>query len=164
MKALAQPLEKLLADCLIFLLGAMALDVMWQIVTRFIINDPSTWTEELARFLLIWLGCLGAAYGVAQRFHLEMDYFLDKTSGARRELIDRIISAITLLLSLSVMVYGGGRLMWIANELNQVSPALNLPMSWVYAVLPISGVLMAYFALLQILHPVPHETEPEAID
>ncbi len=149
---------------LIVLMAAMALDVLWQVVTRFIFNSPSVWTEELARFILIWLGSLGAAYGVAEGFHLEMDYFLKKTEGYRRRLLDRIILAILLLIGLGVFFFGGGRLVLLANELGQTSPALGLPMSLVYLALPLSGLLIVYFALYRMRHPLPQPTTDQPID
>jgi TRAP-type C4-dicarboxylate transport system permease small subunit len=149
---------------LIILMAAMAVDVLWQVVTRFILNAPSVWTEELARFILIWLGSLGAAYGVAEGFHLEMDYFLKQAKDDRRRLLERIILAILLLIGLGVFFFGGGRLVLLANELGQTSPALGLPMSLIYLALPLSGLLMAYFALHRMRHPLPPQTTDEPID
>ncbi len=149
---------------LILLLAAMALDVLWQVVTRFIIGDPSVWTEELARFILIWLGALGAAYGVAEGFHLEMDYFLQKASETRRRQLDRVILAILLLIGLGVFLFGGGSLVLLAQDLGQTSPALGLPMSAIYLSLPISGILIAYFAVHRMGHPVAHDKPSEPID
>ncbi len=149
---------------LIVLMAAMALDVMWQVVTRFVLNSPSVWTEELARFILIWLGSLGAAYGVAEGFHLEMDYFLKKATGLKRRLLDRIILAILLLIGVGVFLIGGGSLVLLANELGQTSPALGLPMSLVYLALPLSGMLIVFFALYRMQHPLPPQITDEPIN
>jgi TRAP-type C4-dicarboxylate transport system permease small subunit len=142
----------------------MALDVLWQIITRFILNNPSTWTEELARFILIWLGSLGAAFGVGEGFHLEMDYFIRKTPPQRRMLLDRIISMIILFIATAVFIFGGGRLLLLANELGQTSAALGIPMSWVYLSLPLSGILMIVSCIHNLQHPAEHKQTEQTID
>jgi TRAP-type C4-dicarboxylate transport system permease small subunit len=53
----------------------MVLNVAWQVLTRFVLQNPSSYTEELARYLLIWLGLLGAGYCVGQRSHLAIDIY-----------------------------------------------------------------------------------------
>jgi TRAP-type C4-dicarboxylate transport system permease small subunit len=145
-------------------MAAMALDVLWQIFTRFILGDPSVWTEELARFILIWLGALGAAYGVGQGFHLEMDYFLQKAAPKRRQLMDRTILITILVIALGVFFVGGGRLLLLSHQLGQTSPALGLHMTWVYLALPVSGLLMAFSALHRMRHPLDHSQPQEPID
>jgi TRAP-type C4-dicarboxylate transport system permease small subunit len=149
---------------LVVIMACLALDVLWQIITRFIIGDPSVWTEELARYLLIWLGALGAALGVGEGFHLEMDYFLQKAKPAARKQMDRIIILITALVALTIFMIGGGRLVLLAHQLEQTSAALAIPMSWVYAALPLSGLLMLGFCLQQLRHPTPHTRLQSAID
>ncbi|MGZ0654912.1 TRAP transporter small permease [Coraliomargarita sp. W4R53] len=156
--------QKCLEVLLIVLMASMALDVLWQIITRFILDDPSTWTEELARFILIWLGSLGAAFGVGEGFHLEMDYFLQKSSPTTRVLLDRIILVLTMLIAAAVFVYGGGRLLLLANELGQISAALSIPMSWVYVSLPLSGVLMLGSCIYHLQYPTEHSLPQEPID
>ncbi len=146
-------LDRTLETALIVLMAAMALDVIWQIFTRFVLNDPSSWTEELARFLMIWLCTLGAAYGVSQRFHLEMDYFLAKSSGAGRVFMDRVIESFVLLFSAAVMFFGGWCLVSLSYSLGQTSPALGLPLGTVYLSVPVSGALMVFFAIFNLRHP-----------
>ena len=62
MQSLLSPLDKFLRGMLVFLMTAMVFSVSWQVVSRYLFSSPSSWTEEVARFLLIWIGTLGAAY------------------------------------------------------------------------------------------------------
>ncbi len=71
-------LVKLLEWAVIGVTGFLVLDVMWQNITRFIIGDPSKWTEELARMLLIWVSLMGAALAFERKGHLGVDYFVGK--------------------------------------------------------------------------------------
>lgn len=157
-------LEKLLELALILLMAVMVLDVLWQVATRFLFGDPSVWTEELARFILIWLGTLGAAYGVAKGFHLEMDYLLNKLKGTARKNADRIILGIIALVGALVFLAGGLRLVWLTAQLSQTSPALGLPMSGVYAALPLSGVLIVFFAVHRMVYPLQKTSQPTDTD
>src|SRR5690625_5834068 len=75
---LMQVLDKALGYFLAFLMAAMVIDVSWQVITRFVLGEPSAYTEELARFLLIWIGILGAAYSFRKRAHLGLDLFVRK--------------------------------------------------------------------------------------
>lgn len=157
-------LQKWLQRLLIILMGAMAINVLWQVATRFLIGDPSVWTEELARFILIWLGSLGAAYGVGENFHLEMDFFIQKASPARRKRMEQAIQIVILLIAGSIFIYGGFRLLYLAHDLGQTSPALGVSMTWVYAVLPLSGILMAISCIVNLLNPAPHISQKQPTD
>lgn len=157
-------MQKTLRGLLIFLMAAMAIDVLWQIATRFLLGDPSVWTEELARFILIWLGCLGAAFGVGEGFHLEMDYFLQKAGLKCRQFLDRVILGVVAIIACVVFIFGGIRLLYIAHDLGQTSAALGIPMAWVYLVIPVSGILMVVSCIYRIQHPLPAAQTSSTVD
>jgi len=128
----------------------MVLDVSWQVITRFILQDPSSFTEELAGFLLIWIGLLGSSYALYTKSHLGIDIITSKLSGFRKRLTQIMIHVIVILFALFVLVIGGIRLVNITLTLNQISPTLGIPMGYVYLVLPITGLLMIYYSLVFI--------------
>lgn len=123
----------------VFLMTVLVLDVVWQVVSRFLLRDPSTVTEELARYLLIWLGLFGAAYAAGQGSHLSVD-LLGSSRSRRRA--SRIAEALFGLL----LVGGGARLVYLQLVLGQSSAALGLPMGLVYLAAPIAGLLFIYYA------------------
>jgi TRAP-type C4-dicarboxylate transport system permease small subunit len=146
-----QTLDNVLTRLLVFLMSAMVLNVVWQVFTRFVLQDASSWTEELARFLLIWLGLLGAAWAVGQRMHLAIDLLPAALSGTKARRLNRLLQAFVLIFALLAMVIGGGRLVYLTLTLEQTSAALALPLGYVYLALPLSGLLIVAYGVLNIL-------------
>jgi TRAP-type C4-dicarboxylate transport system permease small subunit len=143
-------IDKYLGYFLAFLMMIMTLDVLWGVFTRYAFGSQADWSEELARFLLIWIGTLGAAYASGQRMHLAIDLLMPKLSPSNQQKLFVFINLIILLFAFFVMVVGGIRLLYITQILGQTSAALQLPMTIVYAVLPISGLLVIYYKLHEI--------------
>ena len=145
-KTINQILEGLLA--LIF--GLLVVDVLWQVFSRYVIGQSSSFTEEFARFSLIWLSILGAAYLNGQREHLSIDYFLEKLTPEKRKKRIIVIELLMLLFALVIMVIGGGNLVYITLHLGQSSSALQVPLGYVYAIVPISGLLIIFYSIYNI--------------
>jgi len=140
--------DSILAWTLIVLMAANVFNVLWQVFTRFILKNPSAFTEELARFLLIWVGLLGAAYATGRKMHLAIEVILERLEGKIREIAEFAIQFFILLFALLVMVVGGIRLVGITLALDQISAALRIKLGYVYLVLPISGLLIMFYALV----------------
>lgn len=151
MATLCQAIEKLLKYLLMFLMVLMVVDVSWQVLTRFLLSDPSSFTEELARYLLVWIGLLGASYAYRTHAHLGIDILVRKFQGPTLILVTTISIITCLMFALLVMVRGGLNLVMLTLELDQTSAALNVPMGLVYIVIPLSGILIAIFAVEQLL-------------
>lgn len=150
MKKLKKRLDFILSRIVIIIMGLMVLNVLWQVFSRFILKNPSSFTEELARYSLIWLGLLGASYASGQKLHLAIDLLPTKLKGQKKIYLDIIIELCVLLFSITAMVIGGTRLVLITLELNQISAALQIPLGYVYLVLPISGAIMFFYSLFFI--------------
>jgi len=143
--------ERGLGCALVLLMAVMVIDVTWQVVSRFILRSPSSFTEELAGFLLIWIGLLGAAYGFRTRAHLGIDILVERLTGVRRRAAEVAAHTLVLLFAVTTMVGGGLRLVGLAFELDQISAAMGLRMGFVYLVLPVSGALIVLFSLEAIV-------------
>jgi TRAP-type C4-dicarboxylate transport system permease small subunit len=148
---LKKRVDKLLELTLVFLMGANVLNVLWQVFTRFVLRDPSSFTEELARYLLIWVGLLGASYAAGKKMHLAIDVVLQALKNKRKIWAEIGIQVFIFLFSFSVMVVGGLRLVTITLTLNQISAALRIKLGYVYLALPISGLLIMFYAALFII-------------
>jgi len=163
-------ITKILEKILIVLMATIVIDVSWQIFTRFILKDPSSFTEELAGFLLIWIGLLGASYALYTRVHLGIDILTAKLEGLSRQVSEIIIYTAVLIFALFVLVVGGLRLVMLTFTLNQISPAIGIPMWYVYSVLPLTGFLMIYYSIVFIVkalrsEPIsPVETQIQTVD
>jgi TRAP-type C4-dicarboxylate transport system permease small subunit len=142
--------DKVLEWILIALVAVNVLNVLWQVFTRFVLKDSSSFTEELARFLLIWVGLLGASYAAGKKMHLAIDVVLKSLGGKAREMAELSIQTFIFLFSLFVMVIGGIRLVAITLKLNQISAALRIQLGYVYCVLPLSGLLIMFYATVFI--------------
>jgi len=145
--ALLRPIDKLLVAFLTLLMIAIVVDVSWQVITRFLLDTPSSYTEEVARFLLIWIGLLGASYAYRTRAHLGLDIITSQLTGSSKRNTELTAIIISALFAASVMIYGGAKLVMLTFELNQVSASLGIPMSYIYLVIPLSGSLICLFAL-----------------
>lgn len=147
-------IDKWLSYILIFLMGIMVINVLWQVASRYLIGSPSVFTDELAGFLLIWVGLLGSGYAAGQGLHLAIDILPQSLNGKRKIMLNKVINAFVALFALLVMVIGGGRLVYLTLELEQLSSSLQLPLGYVYAVLPLSGLLILYYSLYNIITPI----------
>lgn len=134
------------------LLALMVLSVLWQIFSRYLMNSPSSFTEELARYLFIWIGILGAAYASGQQTHLAIDILPPKLNPVNRIRLRIFINVLIILFSLTVLVIGGGNLVYVNDLLGQSSAALGVPLSWVYSIVPMSGLLVIYYKVHEIIN------------
>lgn len=132
-------------------MAILVLDVLWQVFTRFILRDPSSWTEELARYLLIWVGLLGAAYAAGLKMHLALDLLPTKLEGSRRRRLGIFIELSAFAFALFALVIGGLRLVMVTLVLGQTSAALEIPIGYVYLVVPVSGLLIMFYSVAHIL-------------
>jgi len=144
-------LNKVLELCLVILMSVLVVDVLWQVFSRYLLSSPSSFTDELAGYLLIWVGVLGAAYVAGRKEHLAIDILVQKSPPARQRIMQIIIHSLILMFALSVMVIGGSVLVYTRFVLQVKSAALQLPLGYVYSVLPISGLIIIYYEVLHIL-------------
>ncbi|HEY8567886.1 TRAP transporter small permease [Microbulbifer sp.] len=154
-----QKIEKALAFALGALLALMVVDVTWQILTRFLPMQPSSYTEELARYLLVWIGILGGAYAFRKKSHLGIDLLTNALHGTARKTVQIFVVLVCFGFAASAMVYGGSKLMLLTFELEQYSAALNIPMGYVYSVLPLSGLLICLFSIDQLVELITAKQE-----
>jgi TRAP-type C4-dicarboxylate transport system permease small subunit len=156
--------DKLLEMALIILMGANVINVLWQVFTRFVLKDPSSFTEELARFLLIWVGLLGASYAASKKMHLAIDVALQTLKDKKKIAVEIIIQTFIFLFSFFVMVVGGLRLVAITLTLNQISAALRIKLGYVYLVLPLSGLLIMFYASIFIIERLQAHSGKKLVD
>ncbi|MCY9852058.1 TRAP transporter small permease [Vibrio mediterranei] len=143
MEIIFKQLERL---CIIILVALVIL-CFWQVFSRYGLNNPSTFTEELLRSFLVWMVMLGSALAFKTREHLALVFIFEKLSPKAGKKLRIINDCIVLFFTLFVMVYGGYDL--IVSAGSQKTAILGIPMSWVYSCVFISGLLVT---LIQIQH------------
>lgn len=142
--------NRLIEIMLISIFAVLVFDVLFQVFSRYILNTSFSWTEELARFSLIWLSILGAAYLNAKREHLSMDFLYRKLSASSKKKMSILIEVFIFLFALVVMVIGGMNLVYTTLHLGQLSGTLRIPLGYVYAIFPLCGVLIMCFSVYHI--------------
>ncbi len=156
-------LVKLLEWLVILAMGLLVLDVLWGVSSRglgqlkawleisagvrvpFLPNGQSPWTEELARFLLIWTALLGAALAFQRGAHLGVDFLVARFHPDTRKAVRWIGHLLVLVFAGLVLVKGGWTLVATALASGQVTPALGLKKWIIYAVIPVAGLFVILF-------------------
>jgi TRAP-type C4-dicarboxylate transport system permease small subunit len=147
-----QRFDTLIGHFLTILMVAMLISVVWQVFTRYIVQVPSAFTDELARYLLIWIGTLGAAFIAGKNMHLAIDLLPGHLEGRAKYRLLVIINLLIISFALLVMVIGGIRLVYITYTLGQTSAALQIPLSFIYSIMPLSGMLIIFYKIYDIIY------------
>jgi len=150
--ALRKTIDKIVERILMTIMAIMVVNVLWQVFTRYIMGNPSSFTDELARYLMIWIGVLGAAYVSGKRLHVSIDFLPSKFNAVTQKKLAQVVNFIIIVFSIGAMVIGGGRLVYVSFILGQQSPALQIPLAVVYFALPISGILIVFYKISDILN------------
>jgi TRAP-type C4-dicarboxylate transport system permease small subunit len=125
-------------------LFAMLVSTLVGVADRFVIGSGLPWPEELARFLLIWTSLLAAAVAAKHQAHFRLTFVYERLGPIWAFIIDGITIG-----SLLFVAWQGIRLVEIFHF--QTSPALGLPMSFVYAAVPASTILMSLYIFRNML-------------
>jgi TRAP-type C4-dicarboxylate transport system permease small subunit len=147
LKALVRVLEWLT----IVLFAALVLDVLWGVVSRYVLGTQSRWTEELAIYLLVWVSLLGATLAFRDRAHLGVDYFVGKLDPSARRLATIIAEVAVILFASFGLVYGGYMLVSETLRSGQLTPAMGWKIGYFYSVVPLSGLFIVAFSLENLL-------------
>jgi TRAP-type C4-dicarboxylate transport system permease small subunit len=124
--------------------------VVWQVVGRYFLNSSTSFTDELSRFLFIWVSLLGAAYVLGKRGHIAITGLIDMAPRGVRRGIDILIAGLVIVFALVVLGWGGWLLVERNLRLGQVTPAMLVPVAYVYLIIPLSGLLTAIYATLVV--------------
>jgi len=134
----------------LFIVSTMALlvvDVVWGVFTRYALGEQAKWTEELARFLLVWVALLGGAVAFRTKSHLGVDYFVNRLHPDARKGTAVVAHLAVLFFAVVVLLVGGAEVVSEALALEQTTPALGWKMGYVYLCLPISGFFVMLYTM-----------------
>lgn len=135
-------------------MGLLLLDVCWQVFSRYILQNPSSFTDELARYLLIWLSLLGTAYMVGEKEHIAINLLSKKLNPLLQSII---INGSMLSFAVLVMIIGGSYLVNTVLSLDQLSATLQIPMGYIYLAIPLSGILISFYSLVNLVESFKRE-------
>lgn len=144
---LIRRLTWLVERVLILLSMLIAAVVFLQVVFRYVLQQPLYWSEELPRYLLIWMSFLAAALAQKNEAHINITLAVTPLPMAVQRVI-RLLANLVILGFLGVLVYSGSLVTRITAA--HRSTALQIPMAVVYAALPVGAALMMLYLVLQI--------------
>lgn len=145
-------MTKLLAAIATILLSVMTLLVLYQVFTRYVLNSPAAFTEELVRYFLIWTGFVGAAYAFITREHMCLVLVRDSLKPESRRVLMTVTDVLILIFAVFVITVGGFKLAMSAQKV--FSALLGIPRSLVYAMAPVSGLFIIVAQIINIYEDV----------
>lgn len=160
MQSLRQILDKVLVSICVVLFIEMTIVGTYQIVTRYFFNSPSTISEEMVTYSFTWLSILGAASVFGKRGHLCMSFFSAKFAGRKKAYLDIFSELCVMLTAVSLLIYGG--YIMSTENFSQETASLGISMGLLYAVLPISGIIICLYSILNITDIVKALSSPDA--
>ena len=133
----------------IILFAVMVIVGTYQIITRFIFNSPSTVSEELLTYTFAWMAIFSSAYVFGKRDHMRMTFVADKLPKEQRKILEIVIELLIIAFAVIVLIYGGFTIMGLT--MTQKTASLGVMMGVVYAVVPICGILIAIYGVLNVI-------------
>jgi TRAP-type C4-dicarboxylate transport system permease small subunit len=135
-------IEKALDAILVLMMIAMGSSIFIQVFSRYIINRPTGWSEELARYLFVWITFLGGAVVIRKRRHVDVSFLTDRLP-RRVAGILYLVADLAVLFFLGALAWAGIGITGVAHR--QLSAAMEFPMSFAYAAMPVGAILMFFF-------------------
>lgn len=146
-------LDNFLKVMCICLCGFMVILVSWQVISRFVLHDPSAISEELANICFVWMALLGAALLYGERGHMAISFIPEKLGPVKQHIVFIISEIFTLAMASIILTYGGYNI--ASNAMTQTNAAmLWLKIGQIYSVVPIVGVCIVFYSLYNILESV----------
>ena len=133
----------------IILFAVMVVVGTYQIITRFVFNNPSTISEELLTYTFAWMAIFSSAYVFGKRDHMRMTFVADKLPKEQRKILEIIIELLVIAFAVIVLIYGGFTIMGLT--MTQKTASLGVMMGVIYAVVPICGILIAIYGVLNVI-------------
>lgn len=133
----------------IVLFAVMVVVGTYQIITRFIFNSPSTVSEELLTYTFAWMAIFSSAYVFGKRDHMRMTFIADKLPKEQRKILEIVIELLIIAFAVIVLIYGGFTIMGLT--MTQKTASLGVMMGVIYAVVPICGILIAIYGVLNVI-------------
>jgi TRAP-type C4-dicarboxylate transport system permease small subunit len=138
--------NRILVFIITVLFGAMSLASLLQVIFRYVLKQPLPWSEELARFLFVWVVFLGSAVAIKEKAHVGLEYFVDQLKVSQRKIIYALAYILCMFMSIIICINGFNV---VKSTLTQLSPAMQVPMGYVYFAIPL-GFLLSFFNFIYL--------------
>ena len=151
-------LEKGIKILMAIMIGGMVALISLQVGFRYLLNQPLTWSEEVARHLMIWSALLGAAVAYRRKGHLGMDVIVMLFSPQWKRIVEGIVHLLSIGFFGLILLNG---IPLVQKTMSQLSSAILIPMGYIYAALPVGSAFLLLFALEKLLGFYQREETPE---
>ncbi len=159
-------LRKLLNQLLNILAGgsflAMVILTCWQVLTRYVLKNPSSWSEELVSYLFAWMALLGSSLVVGERGHMNIPLLMDRLNPDARKCLAIFSEIVAFLFAGIILVFGGVQITSLA--MGQMTSSLGIAIGFFYLVLPISGILNIIYTILNIVEILTEKIHSESVN
>ena len=149
MNALRNALTKLLNGLAGISFIAMVVLTCWQVFTRYVLKNPSSWSEELVSYLFAWASLLGASLITGERGHMNIPIVVERLGSGARKALGIFAELVAFAFSAIILVYGGVQITQLA--MGQMTSSLGVAVGVFYVVLPLCGVLNMIYTVLNIV-------------
>lgn len=144
------------------LLAFMSILTCYQVFMRYVIHRPSTMSEDILSFSFVWISLLATALVFGERDHMNLSFFVGKMTPKMQKVIAVFSEVLVLAVSILVFLYGGKGLLGVGAL--QVSPTLGITMDIIYSVVPISGILIMAYAIINIILIITDKIEDKEVE
>ena len=160
MKTLRTVLDQLLHVLAGVSFLAMVVLTCWQVLTRYLLKSPSTWSEELVSYLFAWASLFGASLVTGERGHMNIPILIDRLKPGAQKIFHIFGELVAFAFSAIILVYGGIQITQLA--MGQMTSSLGVAVGVFYVVLPLCGILNMVYTILNIIDICkPEKTETE---
>ena len=128
---------------------AMVILTCWQVFTRYILQNPSSWSEELVAYLFAWASLFGAALVTGERGHMNIPILVEKCSMGVQKILAIFAEVIAGVFAIVILLYGGVQIYSLA--MGQMTSSLGVAVGVFYIMLPVCGVLNICYVILNII-------------
>ena len=151
-------IDRILAVTCVVIFAVLVVVVTWQVLSRQVLQSPATWTEETARYVFVVLALLGGALVFSERGHIAVEILVARLPATAQKAISFLVEATVVFFALYVLVYGGYRV--AMNAWGQNISTMPVSVGQVYLVLPLAGVLVAFFSICHVVGVVTGNQDP----
>lgn len=159
LKGLRKGIDLVLSTACFVIFAFMVCLGTYQIVVRYFFGSPSTVSEELLTYSFTWMALLASAYVFGKRDHMRMGFIADKLEGKKRMVLEVVIELLIIAFAVIVLVFGGISIMNLT--MTQVTASLGIQMGIVYTVVPLTGVLIVIYGVLNVIDLIRGEENQE---
>lgn len=143
-------LNKALEVLLSMTILSMVFVAVLGVFTRLILKNQASFTTEFLRYALLWTSLFSAAYAFGEKGHISITFIKDKLKGKALIAVEVFTELMIIFFAIAILIYGGYKGMMMG--MNEISPTLGLRIGHIYSALPISGIFITFYSIINLMN------------